>query len=355
MGVFSMKNHLTLGIISVLTVFVQSCAPSTSVRVLSLSYEGLLEAQSLSNPEKLTSRFNGPKRVDDEETYIFPGDILTFTVELEDPNYEFISLLSVKFNGVTIRANTNDSIVTTSDCGVNICVKFPFEVSANITEYKIEEVRFAKLNSESGVSAIIDNASNNKLILNNLWYSESYPNVTRSVNEINELLSSLEYKNIDDLISMFQETNEYKVIIQTLIKQRTLKVMNPSHDVIGDPNFGPSTRLINFPSALDSAITIPNSVGNENKTIQLIELFPGSDSEFVHYFYSDTAPIIDSDFEQYLGAYSPTFYFNLYFGMLDDSFSNVEAFNKGNDIYLLVNEEEVFLYRMGRDTYIISY
>jgi hypothetical protein len=150
---------------------------------------------------------------------------------------------------------------------------------------------------------------------------------------------------------MFQETNEYKVIIQTLIKQRTLKVMNPSHDVIGDPNFGPSTRLINFPSALDSAITIPNSVGNQNKTIQLIELFPVSDSEFIHYFPS----ALDSDFEQYLGANSSIFYFNLYFGMLDDSFSNVEAFNKGNDIYLLVNEEELFLYRMGRNTYIISY
>lgn len=41
-GVFNMKNHLILGIITVLTVFVQSCAPTTAVRVLSLSYEGQL-------------------------------------------------------------------------------------------------------------------------------------------------------------------------------------------------------------------------------------------------------------------------------------------------------------------------
>lgn len=352
-GVFNMKNHLTLGIITVLTVFVQSCAPSTAVRVLSLSYEGQPEAQPINNTEKLANRFNGPKRAD-EETYIFPGDILTFTVELEDPNFEFISLLAIKFNGQTIRANSDDSIVTTRDCGANICVDFPFEIQSGVTQYEVEEVKFAKLSSESGVNAIIDNGSLSKIILNNLWDEEIYPNVTTSVNNINELINSLEFKDVNELISMFQESTDYKTLIQSLVKQRTLKIMNSSHDVIGDPNIGLSSRKINFPSALDSANIVPGNFGSQNQTIQLIELFSGSDSEFVSYF-SAIEQILDYDFEEYLGSYSSISYMNIYFGMLDNTFSDAVAFNKGNDIYLLLNEEELFLYRMGRDTYIISY
>ena len=344
-----MNKHITISLISVLAVFAQSCAPTTAVRVLSLSYEGQPEAQPINNTEKLANRFNGPKRAD-EEIYIFPGDILTFTVELEDPNFEFISLLAIKFNGQTIRANSDDSIVTTRDCGANICVDFPFEIQSGVTQYQVEEVKFAKLSSESGVNAIIDNRSLSKIILNNLWDEKIYPKVTTSVNNINELINSLEFKDINELISMFQESTDYKTLIQSLVKQRTLKIMNPSHDVIGDPNIGLSSRKINFPSALDSANVVPGNVLSQIQNIQLIELFSGSDSEFVGSFSA-----LDYDFEEYLGSYSSIVNTNIYFGILDNTFSDAVAFNKGKYIYLLLNEEELFLYRMGRDTYIISY
>jgi hypothetical protein len=195
-----MKNHLSLGIISVLTVFVQSCAPSTAVRVLSLSYEGQPERQPLNKPEKLTNRFNGPKRADDEETYIFPGDILTFTVELEDPNYEFISLLAIRFNGQTIRANSDDSIVTTRDCGPNICVDFPFEIQAEVTEYVVQEVKFAKLSSDSGVNAIIDSNSENAVIVD-IYNEEILPYVERSVENLNNGISKLSYYETPELFN----------------------------------------------------------------------------------------------------------------------------------------------------------
>ncbi len=357
MGVFNMKNHLGLGIISVLTVFVQSCAPSTAVRVLSLSYRGILGADELNNTYKDSNLLYGPKKIADWGDYVFPGDILTFTVELEDPNFEFISLLAIKFNGQTIRANSDDSIVTTRDCGANICVDFPFEIQSGVTQYEVEEVKFAKLSSESGVNAIIDNRSLSKIILNNLWDEEIYPNVIENVNAINDFLTTLEYKTIDELISMFKNTDDYKSLIQEIIKSRTMKVYNPHYAVLGHPSFG--TNKIKFPSLLDSTELFSNNdftVDYNNFSIQLIEFFNGSDSEFISYF-SNIEPILDLDFETYLGAYNlcPNCFYNIYFGMLDESFAGATAFNKGNDIYLMVNGQEIFLYQTYRYTYFISY
>jgi hypothetical protein len=129
---------------------------------------------------------------DEAEEYIFPGDVLTFTVELEDPSFEFISVLSIKFNDQVIRANVDDSIVTTRDCGANICVDFPFEIESDQNEYTVQEVKFAKLNSDSGVNAIIDNQSLVTLSLS-IYKEDVFPYVLNSVQTLNDAIQEMEY------------------------------------------------------------------------------------------------------------------------------------------------------------------
>jgi hypothetical protein len=193
-------------------VYLAGCsAAGTQVRLLELSYSlpGAQTEAARLNVKNLPTKKNA-----DSSEYIFPGDILTFTVELEDPNFEFISLLAIKFNGVTIRANTNDSIVTTSDCGANICVNFPFEVSADVTEYTVEEVKFAKLSSESGINAIIDNQSQNSLTLD-IYTDEVFPFVDDTVDLLNETFDSYTFYNIQNNNSSFQiSSGSGKRIIQ---------------------------------------------------------------------------------------------------------------------------------------------
>jgi hypothetical protein len=294
-----MKNHLSLGIIIVLTVFVQSCAPSTAVRVLSLSYESQLEAQPLNNPEKLTNRFNGPKRVDDEETYIFPGDILTFTVELEDPNYEFISLLAIKFNGQTIRANSDDSIVTTRDCGSNICADFPFEIQAEVSEYVVQEVKFAKLNADSGINAIIDNESMNQLNLN-VWSSLASPYIESSLLVINNFLDKLEFYNLEQAKNITPEQ------FQTFIFSRTLSILNPTNS--------PSFNFVS-PGGIESyQLPIFANLINAN----------GIDIE--QSIFITLGPISTNSWIINTGIFG--------FYLLLEEFNNYRAINEGNIIYL---------------------
>ena len=247
--------------------------------------------------------------------------------------------------------------MTTRDCGALICVDFPFEIQSGVTEYEVEEVKFAKLSSESGVNAIIDNSSQSKIVLNNLWDEEIYPNTVENINAINDFFTTFEYKTIDELISMFQNTDDYKSLIQETIKSRTMKVYNPHYDVLGDPRLG--TNKIKFPSLLDSTELFLNNdftLYYNDFSIQLIEFFNASDSEFISYF-SNIEPILDLDFETYLGAYNlcPNCFYNIYFGLLDESFAGATAFNKGNDIYLMVNGQEIFLYHTNRYTYFVSY
>ncbi len=178
-------------------VYLAGCsATNTQVRLLALTYSlpGVQTQSARLNERNLPTKKNA-----DIEEYIFPGDVLTFTVELEDPNFEFISLLAIKFNGVTIRANTNDSIVDTRDCGANICLDFPFEVSTNVTEYTVQEVKFAKLNGESGINAIIDSNSSNSISLD-YYDGEIFPYVQSSVEVLNNRVQVLEYFNDGDFV-----------------------------------------------------------------------------------------------------------------------------------------------------------
>jgi hypothetical protein len=212
-----------------LILFVQSCNPSTAVRVLTLSYDAQKTTQTLYNPENKTNRMNDPKRVSLENSYIFPGDILTFTVELEDSNYEFISLLSVRFNGVTIRANSDDSIVTTRDCGANICVNFPFEAKSQVTEYVAEDVRFAKLGANGGVSAVIDNSSTNRVNIN-VWNSDESPYISQTVNLINQKIQSYDFLNLEQISNL--TGNQWNQMIPSL----SLSLVNPEDSPFYNPD-----------------------------------------------------------------------------------------------------------------------
>jgi len=95
-------------------------AIETQVRIIRLDYTATVNMAVFSDvvqPSQLSYKTNYSVQ---ELDYIFPEEILIFTVIIEDPNYEFVSLLSLNFNGEIIRANTDDSIVETRDCGENI-------------------------------------------------------------------------------------------------------------------------------------------------------------------------------------------------------------------------------------------
>jgi hypothetical protein len=325
MGVFNMKNHLALGIVTVLTVFLQSCAPSTAVRVLSLSYEGQPEAQPLNNPEKLANRFNGPKRVDDEETYIFPGDILTFTVQLQDPNYEFISLLAIRFNGQTIRANSDDSVVSTRDCGANICIDFPFEIQSGVTEYEVEEVKFAKLSSETGVNAIIDSSSNNSI---NLFYydEEIFPYVLESIETLNLRINNLVYFNDGD--SVEDEFNPHKAGYM----ERGFYLINYSRNT---PAF---QKIINH-----------NGIFNlDGMTTAEIEQIPYDNWNYNYDESGDHSFFSQHIFLSYIGQeydVSVGYYF-MYFAFFEAMYKDVFFYNEGNKIYVDILGNQFFFLEM---------
>lgn len=211
----------------------QSQVSQTKVRVVSLSYRSS-ETELEATPSNSSMRLLSNKLLADEVVeYIFPGDLLTFTVELEDPNFEFISLLSIKFNDQIIRANSDDSIFKTRDCGANICVDFQYEISADESEYSVQEVKFAKLNSDSGVNAIIDNQTSKTVILD-IFKDEVSPYMSESLNLINEILSNLTFENPDfGLAKIVNDENfyQFKQFENYLAKSNSLYIV----DYHGEP------------------------------------------------------------------------------------------------------------------------
>lgn len=344
-----------------LTLFIQSCSPTesisitqnpqTEVRLLSLSYEKDIPLNDGNQINSIHPK-NNIKKSSSENTFIYPGDILTFTVELEDPNYEFLSILAIKFNGQTIRANSDDSIVSTRDCGANICVDFPFEVLSQVTEYVVEEVRFAKVSGESGISAIIDTNSANKVVID-VWESATHPYVEPAVATINEMLKQVDYFSLETLSEMLINSENRISHIESFFKSRTLKIINPERMYLAD-----GTNAIQFESELDLLQLVnKDSYGpTDRPSVQLIEMFSGTDSYLLHWlFQGELFYVIDEYFSEYFGTYTLNVPTNLYFGLLDESFANVFAYNQQNDIYLSINGVDQFLYQMGRETQIITY
>jgi hypothetical protein len=165
-----------------------SGAEQTKVKVVGLSYE--IEGQELRTNNIF--KLNASKPIN----YIFPGDDLAFTVEIEDPDFEFISLLSLKLNDQMIRANTTDAITSTRDCGLNICVDFPYPVSSGVTTYSLTELKFATLGSNDPIDALIENDAVSVSI--EIWEDPVSPYVLDAVQILNESLNSWIFFNSEE-------------------------------------------------------------------------------------------------------------------------------------------------------------
>ena len=185
----------------------------TNVRVKSISYANNESSNVNVSFKSLIQLSSSKKIVNETPIYIFPNDVLTFTIELEDPNFEFISLLSVTFNKQVIRANVNNAIFETRDCGLNICIDFPFLINANVKTYRVDEVKFAKLSSDSGISALIDRNSVNTITLD-IYNEAVFPYVTEAISMLNDMVSDL---------SFYLETDIEKENWNYFINQRQLQ------------------------------------------------------------------------------------------------------------------------------------
>lgn len=307
-------------LILALTLFLAGCSAglggattttseaATNVKIVSLSYTNPLQTIESEFGEtntilELSNSFSYIEQIN----YIYPGDVLTFTVELADPNYEFISLLSITFNDSIIRANVDDSIVSTRDCGEFICIDFPFEVEAGVSQYQIQDVTFAKLNTDVGVSAIIDDTSSNVVSID-VYDEELYPYVVESVQNLNEMI---------EILNFYQETDDFTAITWNAIFQDWSRVL-----VIDD-----------FNSALEYA--------------QEINLSDPFDTSFGS--ASQTLGIIDNGVEKDDGLVEKThFYFNVY----DTIYSEIYFYHIGNTIYVNIMDNDYLLIEMGQRTLI---
>ena len=297
---------------------------NTKVRVVALSYS-TSNTELAMKPENNQIKLLSKKLLADEvEEYIFPGDILTFTIELEDPNFEFISLLSIKFNDQVIRANVDNSIVTTRDCGANICVDFPFEISADKSEYTVQEVKFAKLNSDSGVNAIIDNQSDRTIALE-IYTNEIYPYVVESVQLLNDSIQNMLFFN-DGVSLTVDEENR-------MLNYRRFQIVNFSASV--EPYF----RLI----------LNDNSYYSENDWNDIV--FNWNTYTFDHWTYNGINGIQEQpqfiDILHYGMMYGPntpddypTELRILYF---ENEYKDMFFYNVGNSIYVDILGKEHFV------------
>ena len=193
-----------------------SGAKQTKVKVVSLTYETQGQQLRANNIFKL----NASKPIN----YIFPGDELAFTVEIEDPDFEFISLLSLKLNDQMIRANTTDAITSTRDCGLNICVDFPYPVSSGVTTYSLTELKFATLGSDDPIDALIENDAVSVSI--EIWEDSVSPYILDAVNLLNEVYSSLTFYENPMIFETNEEANEFYVVDENSVGSRVLIILD---------------------------------------------------------------------------------------------------------------------------------
>ena len=307
---------------------------NTKVRVVALSYSSENTELALKPDTNQFKLLSNKLLADEVEEYIFPGDILTFTIELEDPNFEFISLLSIKFNDQIIRANVDNSIVTTRDCGANICVDFPFEISSDKSEYTVQEVKFAKLNSDAGVNAIIDNQSDRTVVLD-IYKEEVAPYVLESVDTLNQMLIDLTYveQNMEvssdewNLLTTPETSGRLLFVTNYTDSEHVFIKINGTGQIVYSENSVIEENFINVTGCgcgLGQSITITSapynyadSVTNELKYV---------DNALTFYFYF---------FES---RYQETFFYNV-----------------GNEIYVNILGDEYLLFTLSKSMKIVTY
>ncbi len=318
-----MKKIITtiLLVTVVFTLVACSSIANTNVRVLSLSYGKEAPDLVSSNQSIKLLSLNELNTITPE--YVFPGDILTFTIELEDPNYEFISLLSIKINDKVIRANVSNAIFSTRDCGANICIDFPFEIDKDVSIYTIQEVKFAKLNNDLGVDAIIDRNSENKVTLD-IYKEEVFPFVAEAVELLNQMVSNLSFYNAEEM-----EINPTQW--QLLVNQRQLYsgfvILNSQSFYSEESNFGVMVRDW---SHFDS-FSVPNCQYCE--TLEAIRIY-------FQVGFTNAATNQDIEFPS-----SPVIEFLL----LDVKYKDTYFFSEGNKIHVNILGQDHFLIEFYND------
>ena len=310
-------KKLSLLIVSfIFAISLMACSTSnidTNVRVKSISYTNN-ESSNVNVSFKSLIQLSSSKRIVNETpAYVFPNDVLTFTIELEDPNFEFISLLSITFNNQVIRANVNNSIFETRDCGLNICVDFPFFINENVKTYTVNEVKFAKLRSDSGVSALIDRNSVNTITLD-IYNEEVFPYVLESIETLNLRIKSLKYFIDGDTVE-----DKY----------------NPNKAGYMDRGF----YVINYPRntpAFAKIITQNDVFALNNMNSSQIEQISYDNW---NYNYDDNEQ--HDTFSQhlvvsYIGQEYDisTGYYYIYFAFFESIYSDVFFYNEGNNIFV---------------------
>ncbi len=290
--------------------------PLTKVKVVRLSYETQGQELRTNNIFKL----NASKKTN----YIFPGDELAFTVEIEDPNFEFISLLSLKLNDQMIRANTADAITSTRDCGVNICVDFPYPVSSGVTTYSLTELKFARLGSDDPIDAIIENDAVSVSI--EIWEDPVSPYVLDAVQILNESLNSW----------IFFNSEEYNFHLQAAQK-RDLGEGLSDEEVLAANILSEQTALRRkflFTNFSESTI----SEYQDNPDFIPIDITT-IDSNFVENQY------IEFFFQEVYDEETETVKYCILIEIFiwEKAYLNIYFANKGNSLYLNVLDQEIFI------------
>lgn len=305
-----------------------SSVEQTKVKVVSLTYETQGQQLRANNIFNL----NASKKIN----YIFPGDELAFTVEIEDPDFEFISLLSLKLNDQMIRANTTDAITSTRDCGLNICVDFPYPVSSGVTTYSLTELKFATLGSDDPIDALIENDAVSVSI--EIWEDPVSPYVVDAVNLLNEVYSSLTFYENPMIFETNEEANE---LIQNLFFQERRLI------------------ILNF----DGSIIINSQIFKNGKSENDLS---EDDYFWIYYGLTEDGDYVGgSGMSQQINVELAGFNFekdgkevivefpNIYLGLITKEFKDVYFSNIGNTIYVNFGEISVPMITLSNRTQIV--
>jgi hypothetical protein len=288
----------------------------TQVKVVGLEYDYISDISNFrENPVLIELAFS-PVNMIEKIDYIFPEEVLVFTIIIEDPNYEFVSLQSIVFNEETIRANTDDAITETRDCGENICIDFPYIVKADVINYTVTQVKFAKANSETGF-AIIDESSMNSLTLE-IYTNSIYPYVHESVTLLNNWIQDMSYYSDYDAFT----SNEWELLWEDFFVSRTLKIIN----LEDSPHFTDDDIL--NPDNTDAWMYATATEG----ILGMFALMPGI-KICMHNGESVAISV-------------PTFS-NYYF---EETYQDIYFFNEGNSIFVNILGYEVLVIEMGKRT-----
>lgn len=307
----------TLYACNVTTTNISTTAPyDTEVKVVGLEYDYLTDVYNHSGKSSLQDlSYNYENKIKPID-YIFPEEVLIFTIIIEDPNFEFISLQSIVFNEETIRANTDDSITETRDCGENICIDFPYTVEAEVSTYTVSQVKFTKTNSETGF-AIIDESSLNSVTLE-IYTDTIYPYVSESVALLNSWVEDMIYYNDGDTFT----NTEWDELWDDFFVSRTLKILNFEDS----PNF--ATDDILNPDNTDAWMYANATYG----ILGMLEINP-------------TIKICMHNGESVVISV-PTFS-NYYF---EQRYEEIYFYNIDNSIYVNILGYDVFVIEMGKRT-----